>query len=363
MTLASRPVRLLMALLAVLALTLSLAAAPAHAAKRSKKPVSISLKAPAAIRSGAAVTLHGKARYRLSKKPVKRAKVRLQKKSGKSWLTVATVRTASNGKYSYRVPSQSRNAAYRAVLVKGKKHGSKASKTRKVLASQGISVTSRGASTIVAGSTVTVSGVVTAGLARKPLTLQRAQSGQWIDVKTVTAVADKKFSISAPIYGAGKGRQLRVVGSGSASGVWTVDVYGWFYLTDSYMTEESDRWTNNFGTATVLGHDYTRSLWSGGADYWGEFTLAGGTCTRLRTSVAVEDTAETGTRARFEMFNDGVPAHPAIEKVVGQAPTAIDVSVAGVFRIKLETVLIDGGAYRAWLDPQILCLSQPNPAD
>jgi len=372
MTLASRPLRLLTVLLAVLGLTLAATTAPAHAAKRSKKPVSISLKAPAAIRSGGAVVLHGKAKYRSNHKPVKKAKVRLQKKSGKSWLTLATVRTASNGKYSYRVASQNKSAAYRAVLTQAKKHGAKVSKTRKVLASQGISVTSRGASTIIAGNTLTVSGVVTAGLAKKPLTLQRAQSGQWIDVKTVTAGADKKFSISAPIYGTGKGRQLRVVGNGSASSVWTVDVYGWFYLTDTYQADHRGTWFDP-GNLVTRGVLHSKSIATNGyydfsysKETWVEYTLAGGGCIQFRSSVAVDDGAETGARDRFQMFNDGVEAHPAIAKTVGDEPTAVSVPVAGVFRIKLQSVSLNDAAYesyRGWVDPQILCFSQPNSAD
>jgi len=368
MTTVNRSVRLLVAVLAATALIVGFAAAPAQAAAR---PVSISLSAPATITSGGGVTLHGVARYATSKKPVKKNKVRIQRKSGKHWITVATVKTSKKGKYSYRVRSQAASHSYRAVLLKSRSHGTKVSKTKKVTARQGITVTSKGGSTIVAGSTVAVSGVVTPGLAGKPVTLQRAQSGQWLDVKTVTAGKNRTFSISAPIYGAGKARQLRVVGKNAASGAWSLDVYGWFYLSDSFQSDSSDNYLNyntrywvDPGTLTVRGVVYSKSIYVGRPyDPWVEYTLAGGGCTRFRASVGIDDGGTTGATGRFQMFNDGVEAHGAITKTVGESPTSIDVAVNGVFRIKLETLDVDGyQAARGWLDPQILCFSQPNPA-
>ena len=367
MTTVNRSVRLLVAVLAATALIVGFAAAPAQAAAR---PVLISLSASATITSGGGVTLHGVARYATSKKPVKKNKVRIQRKSGKHWITVATVKTSKKGKYSYRVRSQAASHSYRAVLLKSRSHGTKVSKTKKVTARQGITVTSKGGSTIVAGSTVAVSGVVTPGLAGKSVTLQRAQSGQWLDVKTVTAGKNRTFSISAPIYGAGKARQLRVVGKNATSGAWNVDVYGWFYLSDSSRTEVNYD-NGNYGdwnfpdSLTVRGVVYSKSISVGGRSYdpWVEYTLAGGGCTRFRASVGIDDGGSTGATGRFQMFNDGVEAHGAITKTVGESPTSIDVAVNGVFRIKLETLDVDGyQAARGWLDPQILCFSQPNPA-
>ncbi len=358
--------RLVIAGVVAFVVGLGMVATPASAAK---KPLKVSFSASKLVSPGGTAVLKGKVTARQSKKSVRKAKVVIQRKSGKRWVKVATVRTNKKGKFKHRVRNVQQVGTYRAVAKK-KQFAKKTSKTRKATVRQSISLASTGAATITAGDVVTVTGTVSSGLRNKNLVLQRSDSGTWINVREGNAGSDGRFSLSGAVYGAGSGRSLRVVAPGKKMNVavsrsWNVDVYGWFYLEDTKMTNWSNLGSIPRGRVVLYGTSYPNSVRlenrNSAQSRWAEFTLAGA-CTDLRSVAGVDDSSSSGATMRLEIFADEAAALPAFVKRVGDTPAEINVPISGAFRLKLQSTWLSGGSGNSgYGDPQVRCLSQPNP--
>ena len=100
----------------------------------SKAPAKVSIKtSKSKVSKKAYVSLSGKAQVKPGSKygAYKKAAVKIQKKSGKKWVTVKTVRTNSKGVWSYKV-KPGKTTTYRATVVAAKNAHSATSKTVKV---------------------------------------------------------------------------------------------------------------------------------------------------------------------------------------------------------------------------------------
>jgi hypothetical protein len=176
----------LVALLATALLLFSGLVSPAEAA--TKRAVSIAPKATSAS-AGAAVTFSGK----LTRSP-KGTVVHIQRKSGKKWVAVRNLKTATAaGAYTGAVamPKVGGTFSFRAVATKTKKLRAATSRTIKIVVIRKVVATIKASKPIIQLHTpVTLSGTITPFVAGKAAFIQRFNGASWTIV--TTAIISKK---------------------------------------------------------------------------------------------------------------------------------------------------------------------------
>ena len=165
---------------------------PAEAATARSVSLGVS---PSVQNVGATVTFSGK----VTKSP-KGSTVKIQRKSGTSWVTVSSTKTtSSSGAFAARVtlPSTAAVYSYRAGAAKTKTLATAYSTsvtvtaTRKVAISIGVSSAS-----VAPGGSTDVSGNVSPYVAGSRVAVQRLDAGQWVTAGTTTISSTGAYTLT-----------------------------------------------------------------------------------------------------------------------------------------------------------------------
>lgn len=183
---------LAVAVLAALLLPLGVLVAPAQAATAR----SLSLKAAPTLQyAGKTVTLTGS----VTKSP-KGSIVKIQRKSGASWLAAGSTRTTTaRGAYSVTVtlPASAAAYRYRALAPKTKKLKGVYSRTVVVTALRRTTATLTATpATVSPGGSSTLSGTVSPAVPGTKVAIQRLSGGSWVGAGTATVLSGGGFSAS-----------------------------------------------------------------------------------------------------------------------------------------------------------------------
>ena len=198
-TMSSRtPIRLVLAVAAVLALVFAgLVAAPVADAAPKKPKVSWSF-SPSIVRPGATVTV----RYKVSKVP-KKAKVRLERKKGKKWVRVKTLKRGS-GSTTFKAAKKG-TRTYRVVVKsrKGKVLRAAKKKIKVTPAQPKVIAMNLSATRVSEGEQITLRYGVASVPKGAKVRLQRAvgTAKKWTDVMSLTSTSTGELKIAAPTIG------------------------------------------------------------------------------------------------------------------------------------------------------------------
>lgn len=345
--------RIITALLTYVLLASALPGASATAAASSADPVAeraqrarISIAAsPEWVKKGGIVKLTGRVRGVRGRAAVT---IYQKNKGARKWVVEAKKRTTRKGRFTHREDVNSGDRTYKAcvkracdtVLVHMGKAPSKPT---------AVSISAISASSIEAGQPFTVSGAASANLNGRQVEVQAydSGSGSWGAVGR-GSVQNNAWSASTSVSTAGRSVPLRAaflggVGlSASRSTASSVSVYGWYYFYDGTPAYVAQREAYGgqvaYDTWNINGVTYSKSLGIGGGtgySNWVEYDLAR-SCIRLATTVGLDDSSGTTTRATARIVVDNVTKWTQSGLQLGQSiPVTIDITSG--LRLHVET--------------------------
>lgn len=186
--------------------TLTASAVPTTATKSIPVASSVSLSAPVKVAYKGTATFKGSVKLTKSKKPISKATVTIQRKSGTKWVKVAAVVTDKSGNYKYSAKGLTQSATYRVTVSKTAKYKASTSSAIKVTVGQAppapSTISLSAPSTVAQKGTAALKGDVKisttgAAISNASVSIQRQTSAKWVDVATVTTDKKGAFSFNA----------------------------------------------------------------------------------------------------------------------------------------------------------------------
>lgn len=304
-------------------------------------------------------------------RPVRGANLRLQDRyqGTRSWRTIATVKTNTNGSASRTTPRYLKNVQYRVVYSGSRTLNPRTSATKLVTVKQFVTVATVSKTTVTAGATIRLSGATSPALAGHTAALQLLSGKTWRTVKQNRVSSKPTYMLSAKATQGGT-RSYRVWVSGStgvagaASATEIFKVYSWYYLSNLNTVEESTDWYSPDTEAVIAGTGFPHSvanIWYndiGSASYNTSYR-----CSEFSATIGLDDQSASSTRATFSAYVDNDTASNFGTLAPGHR---LDVTLKtnGSFRLHLENTF--SGNYNAgdgdpavWGNARLLCLTHP----